>query len=90
MKTVLEQLKKDTYKILSLSQNEMMHMLLQSWELLQIDNQREFKSLFVFGNLYALAGAKMVKFTKELMTSQPTESQSKTNTTHRRQTKRKL
>ena len=81
MKTVLEQLKKDTYKILSPSQNEMMHMLRQSWELLQIDNQREFKSL---------AGDKMVKFTKELMTSQPTESHSKTNTTHRRQTKRNL
>ena len=47
MKTMLEQLKKDPNKITSLSRNEMMHILLRSWELLQIDTQREFKSLFV-------------------------------------------
>ena len=39
--------KKDTNKALSPSRNEMVYVLLQLWELLQIDTQRELKSLFV-------------------------------------------
>ena len=83
MKTMLEQLKKDPNKITSLSRNEMMHILLRSWELLQIDTQREFKSLFVTNPLDGsedcslsdkLVGDEMVIFKKKFMTSQPAKT----------------
>ena len=44
---MLEQLEKDPIKIPSSWQNEMMSMVLQAWETLEIDSNREFKSLFV-------------------------------------------
>lgn len=80
---MLEQLKKDPNKTTSLSRNEMMHMLLRSWELLQIDTQREFKSLFVTNALDGsedcslsdkLVGDEMVIFKKKFMTSQPAKT----------------
>ena len=64
----------------------MIHMLLQSWELPQVDTQREFKSLFVINaldgsegylvsdKLYALVGNKMMKFRQDLMLSQPAKT----------------
>ena len=77
---------KKIQKISSPSWNEMIHMLLQSWELLQVDTQREFKSLFVINaldssegylvsdKLYALVGNKMMKFRQDLMLSQPAKT----------------
>ena len=77
---------KKIQKISSPSRNEMIHMLLQSWELLQVDTQREFKSLFVINaldgsefylvsdKLYALVGNKMMKFRQDLMLSQPAKT----------------
>ena len=47
MKLVLEQLEKNLTKIPSPSRNEMMSILLASWEKLHIDSEKEFKSLFV-------------------------------------------
>ena len=47
MNLMLEQLNNDPNKILSPSRDEMMRMLLKSWELLDVDTEREFKSLFV-------------------------------------------
>ena len=47
MKLMLEQLEKDPIKILSPPQNEMISMLSQALETLEIDNTREYKSLFV-------------------------------------------
>ena len=86
MKLMLEQLEKDPTKIPSPSRDEMMSILLKSWELLQIDTEREFKSLFVTNafdgsddylvsdKLYALIGDEMVKFRKELMLSKPSKT----------------
>ena len=82
----LEQLNNDPNKIPSPSWDEMMHMLLKAWELLDVDTEREFKSLFVTNaldgsedylvsdKLYALVGNKMVKFRTELMTSRPAKT----------------
>ena len=79
IKLMLEQLEKDPIKILSLSRNEMMSMLLQVWETLKIDTKREFKSLFVtkaldgsedylvLDKLFALIGDEMVDFHKILL-----------------------
>ena len=47
MKLMLEQLEKDPIKSLSPPQNEMISMLSQALETLEIDNTREYKSLFV-------------------------------------------
>ena len=47
MKLMLEQLEKDTIEIPSPLPNEMMCMVLEAWETLEIDTQREFKSLFM-------------------------------------------
>ena len=47
MKLMLEQFEKYPIKILSRAQNKMMSMLLQAWEIREIDAKREFKSLFV-------------------------------------------
>ena len=56
------------------SRDEMMRMLLKAWELLDVDTEREFKSLFltnafdgsedylVSDKLYAVVGNEMVKF----------------------------
>ena len=63
-----------------------MRMLLKAWELLDLDTDREFKSLFVTNaldgsedylvsdKLYALVGNEMVKFRTELMTSRPAKT----------------
>ena len=76
MKLMLDQLQKDATKIPSLSRNEMMQMLLQSWEQLEIDVERDFKSLFVTNpldgsedylvsdKLYSLVGDEMAEFRK--------------------------
>ena len=47
IKLMLEQLEKDTIEIPSPLPNEMMCMVLEAWETLEIDTQREFKSLFM-------------------------------------------
>ena len=47
MKLMLQQLEKDTIEIPSPLPNEMMCMVLKAWETLEIDTQREFKSLFM-------------------------------------------
>ena len=76
---MLEQLNNDPNKIPSPSRDEMMRMLLKAWELLDVDTEREFKSLFVTNafdgsedlvsdKFYALLGNEMVKFRTELMT----------------------
>ena len=61
-------------------------MLLQSWELLQVETQREFKSLFVINaldgsedyivshKLYDLIGDKMMKWRQDLMLSEPAKT----------------
>ena len=68
------------------SRDEMMRMLLKTWELLDLDTEREFKSLFVTNaldgsedylvsdKLHALVGNEMVKFRTELMTSHPAKT----------------
>ena len=73
MKLVLEQLEKNLTKIPSPSRNEMMSILLASWEKLHIDSEKEFKSLFVSNalddseeylvsdELYVLIGREMLK-----------------------------
>ena len=83
---MLEQLNNDPNKIPSPSRDEMMRMLLKAWELLHVDTEREFKSLFVINaldgsedylvsdKLYALFGNEMVKFKTELMTSRPAKT----------------
>ena len=65
---MLEQLNNDSNKIPSSSRNEIMCMLLKARELLDVDTEREFKSLFVTNaldrsedypvsdDLYALVG----------------------------------
>ena len=74
--------------------NEIMHMLLVSWEKLQIDTEKEFKLLFVINaldgsevylvsdKLYALIGDEMLKFRKHL-------SRKKVKTTERNKSQRK-
>ena len=47
MNLMLEQLNNDPNKIPSPSRDEMMRMLLNAWELLDVDTEREFESLFV-------------------------------------------
>ena len=47
MSLMLEQLDNDPNKIPSPSRDEMMRMLLKAWELLDVDTERKFKSLFV-------------------------------------------
>ena len=86
MNLMLEQLNNDPNKIPSPSRDEMMRMLLKAWELLDVDTEREFKSLFVTNaldgsedylvsdKLYALVGNEMVKFRTELMTSRPAKT----------------
>ena len=86
MKLMLDQLQKDATKIPLPSRNEMMQMLLQLWEQLEIDVERDFKSLFVTnaldgsedylvsGKLYSLVGDEMVKFRNELMSSNPAKT----------------
>ena len=86
MNLMLEQLNNDPNKIPSPSRDEMMRMLLKAWELLDVDTEREFKSLFVKNaldgsedylvsdKLYALVGNEMVKFRTELMTSRPAKT----------------
>ena len=86
MTLMLEQLNNDPNKIPSPSRDEMMRMLLKAWELLDVDTEREFKSLFVTNaldgledylvsdKLYALVGNEMVKFRTELMTSHPAKT----------------
>ena len=81
MNLMLEQLNNDPNKIPSPSRDEMMRMLLKAWELLDVDTEREFKSLFVTNaldgsedylvsdKLYALVWNEMVKFRTELMSS---------------------
>ena len=83
MNLMLEQLNNDPNKIPSPSRDEMMPMLLKAWELLDVDTEREFKSLFVTNELdgsddylvsdklYTLVGNEMVKFRTEQMTSHP-------------------
>ena len=83
---MLEQLNNDPNKIPSPSRDEMMRMLLKAWELLDVDTEREFKSLFVTNaldgsedylvsdKLHALVGNEMVKFRTELMTSHPAKT----------------
>ena len=86
MNLMLEQLNNDPNKIPSPSRDEMMCMLLKAWELLDVDTEREFKSLFVTNaldgskgylvsnKLYALVANEMVKFRTELMTSRPAKT----------------
>ena len=86
MNLMLEQLNNDPNKIPSPLLDEMMRMLLKAWELLDVDTEREFKSLFVTNaldgseeylasdKLYALVGNEMVKFRTELMTSRPAKT----------------
>ena len=86
MNLMLEQLNNDPNKIPSPSRDEMMRMLLKAWELLDVDTEREFKSLFVtnaldgsedyflLDKLYALVGNEMVKFRTELMSSRPAKT----------------
>ena len=86
MSLMLEQLNNDPNKIPSPSRDEMMRRLLKAWELLDVDTEREFKSLFVTNELdgsedylvsdklYALVGNEMVKFRTELMTSRPAKT----------------
>ena len=86
MNLMLEQLNNDPNKIPSPSWDEMMRMLLKTWELLDVDTEKEFKSLFVTNaldesedylvsdKLYALVGNEMVKFRTELMTSRPAKT----------------
>ena len=74
---------KNLTKIPSPSRNEMMSMLLASWEKLQIDTEKQFKSLFfinaldgsedylVSDKLYALIGEEMLYFQKDLMLPKP-------------------
>ena len=83
---MLEQLNNDPNKIPSPSRDEMMRMLLNARELLDVDTERHFKSLFftnaldgsedylVSDKLYALVGNDMVKFRTELMTSRPAKT----------------
>ena len=64
----------------------MMRMLLKAWELLDVDTEKEFKSVFVTNaldwseyhlvsdKLYALVGNEMVKFRTELMTAHPAKT----------------
>ena len=47
MNLMLEQLNNDPNKIPSPSQDEMLRMPLNAWELLDVDTEREFESLFV-------------------------------------------
>ena len=61
----------------------MMRMLLKAWDLLDVNTEKEFKSLFVTtalegsedylvsDKLYTLVGNDMVRFRKELMSSRP-------------------
>ena len=86
MNLMLEQINNDPNKIPSPSRDEIMRMLLKAWELLDVDTEREFKSLFVTNALdgseddlvsdilYALVGTEMVKFRTELMTSRPAKT----------------
>ena len=86
MSLMLEQLNNDPNKIPSPSRDEMMRMVLKTWELLDVDTEREFKSLFVTNaldgsgdyllsdKLYALVGNEMVKFRTELMKSRPAKT----------------
>ena len=86
MNLMLEQLNNNPNKIPSPSRDEMMRMLLKTWELFDVDTEREFKSLFVTNpwdgsedylvsdKLYALVGNEMVKFRTELMTSRPAKT----------------
>ena len=74
IKLMLEQLGKNPTEIPSPSQNEIMSMLLASWEKLQIDTEKEFRSLFVTNalngsedylvsdKLYVLIREEMLKF----------------------------
>ena len=83
MELMLDQLKDDPKKIPSPSRNDMMRMLLRAWDLLDVDTEKEFKSLFVTNaldgsedylvsdKLYTLVGNDMVRFRKELMSSRP-------------------
>ena len=64
-------------------------MLLASWEKLQIDTEKEFKSFFVTytfdgseaylvsDKLYALIGEEMLKFRKDLRLSKPRRKKQK-------------
>ena len=64
-------------------------MLLASWEKLQIDTEKEFKSFFVpytfdgseaylvSNKLYALIGEEMLKFRKDLLLSKPRRKKQK-------------
>ena len=47
MNLMLEQLNNDPKKIPSPSGDEMIRMLLKAWEFLDVDTEREFKSLFI-------------------------------------------
>ena len=59
MNLMLEQLNNDPNKIPSPSRDEMMRMLLKAWELLDVDAEREFKTLFVTN---ALDGQKIILY----------------------------
>ena len=86
MKLMLKQLNNDPRKIPSLSRDEMIHMPLKAWELLDVDTESEFKSLFVTNaldgsedyllsnKLYALVENEIIKFRTELMTSRPAKT----------------
>ena len=86
MNLMLEQHNNDPNKIPSPSRDEMMRMVLKAWEPLDVDSEREFKSLFVTNaldgsedylvsdKLYALVGNEMVKFRTELTTSRPAKT----------------
>ena len=64
----------------------MIHMPLKAWELLDVDTESEFKSLFVTNaldrsedyllsnKLYALVENEIIKFRTELMTSRPAKT----------------
>ena len=83
---MLEHFNNNPNKIPSPSRDEMMHMLLKARDLLDVDTEREFKSLFVTNaldgsedylvsdKLYPLAGNETVKFRTELMTSSPAKT----------------
>ena len=86
MNLMLEQLNNYSNKIPSPSRDERTLVLLKAWVLLDVDTEREFKSLFVTkawdgsedyfasDKLYAPVGNEMVKFRTELSTSRPVKT----------------
>ena len=86
IKLMLEQLEKNPTEIPSPLQNEIMSMLLALWEKLQINTEKEFRSLFVTNalngsedylvsdKLYVLIREEILKFRICLMLSRPKQT----------------